>query len=239
MVVETSSHIGHGAVLHGCSVRRDALVGMNAVVMDEAEVGEQAMVAACAFVPAGTRLPPRTLSVGTPARVLRELRDGELQRKRARPPPTTGRWRAASRRRCTRCSAAAPEAGRRRPSCRRCAPDRHTLLIHPLLPNGDFRLAPAPPTSTWDDRCSTSNSSDDERAVRDAAYASTGQQRLAARAQHAFRHEQTDPAIFREMGELGLLGPTIPEANGGAGLNYVCYGLIAREVERRFDLTAR
>ena len=46
------------------------------------------------------------------------------------------------------------------------------------------------------------------------------------------RHEQTDPAIFREMGELGLLGPTIPEAHGGAGLNYVCYGLIAREVER-------
>jgi glutaryl-CoA dehydrogenase len=48
----------------------------------------------------------------------------------------------------------------------------------------------------------------------------------------AFRHEKTDPAIFREMGELGLLGPTIPEQYGGAGLNYVSYGLIAREVER-------
>ena len=48
----------------------------------------------------------------------------------------------------------------------------------------------------------------------------------------AFRNEKTDPAIFREMGELGLLGPTIPEAYGGAGLNYVAYGLIAREVER-------
>ena len=48
----------------------------------------------------------------------------------------------------------------------------------------------------------------------------------------AFRHEKTDPAIFREMGELGLLGATIPEAYGGAGLNYVCYGLVAREVER-------
>ncbi|MCP5774027.1 acyl-CoA dehydrogenase family protein, partial [Klebsiella pneumoniae] len=47
-----------------------------------------------------------------------------------------------------------------------------------------------------------------------------------------FRHEKTDPAIFREMGELGLLGPTIPEQYGGAGLNYVSYGLIAREVER-------
>ncbi|MBP5990845.1 MAG: phenylacetic acid degradation protein PaaY [Piscinibacter sp.] len=114
MVVETNGHIGHGAVLHGCSVRRDALVGMNAVVMDEAEVGEQAMVAACAFVPAGTKLPPRTLSVGTPARVLRELRDGELQRKRE----ATAYYQELAR----RCLAtlhevqplAAPEAGRRR-----------------------------------------------------------------------------------------------------------------------------
>jgi glutaryl-CoA dehydrogenase len=48
----------------------------------------------------------------------------------------------------------------------------------------------------------------------------------------AFRHEKTDPSIFREMGELGLLGPTIPDQYGGPGLNYVCYGLIAREVER-------
>ena len=48
----------------------------------------------------------------------------------------------------------------------------------------------------------------------------------------AFRNEKTDPAIFREMGELGLLGATIPEQYGGAGLNYVCYGLVAREVER-------
>ena len=50
--------------------------------------------------------------------------------------------------------------------------------------------------------------------------------------QEAFRHEKTDVSIFREMGELGLLGPTIAEEYGGAGLNYVCYGLIAREVER-------
>ena len=82
MVVEENGHIGHGAVLHGCHVRRDALVGMNAVVMDEAEVGAQAMVAAGAFVPAGRRLPPRTLSVGAPAKVLRELSDGEVERKR-------------------------------------------------------------------------------------------------------------------------------------------------------------
>jgi glutaryl-CoA dehydrogenase len=71
----------------------------------------------------------------------------------------------------------------------------------------------------------------DERAVRDAAQAYC-QERLAPRVLEAFRHERTDPAIFREMGELGLLGATIPEAYGGAGLNYVGYGLIAREVER-------
>ena len=72
---------------------------------------------------------------------------------------------------------------------------------------------------------------DEERMVRDSA-AAYCQDRLAPRVLEAFRSEKTDPAIFREMGELGLLGPMIPEAYGGAGLNYVCYGLVAREVER-------
>ena len=73
--------------------------------------------------------------------------------------------------------------------------------------------------------------SDDERQVRDAAHAYC-QERLAPRVLMAFREGSTDPAIFREMGALGLLGATIPEVYGGAGLNYVCYGLVAREVER-------
>jgi len=77
-VVEENGHIGHGAVLHSCIVRRDALVGMNAVVMDEAEVGEQAVVAACAFVPAGMRVAPRTLVAGVPAKLIRPLRDEEI-----------------------------------------------------------------------------------------------------------------------------------------------------------------
>ena len=72
---------------------------------------------------------------------------------------------------------------------------------------------------------------DDERQVADAARAYC-QDRLAPRVLEAFRNEKTDAAIFREMGDLGLLGATIPEAYGGAGLNYVCYGLVAREVER-------
>ncbi|HEX5392302.1 MAG TPA: acyl-CoA dehydrogenase [Rhodocyclaceae bacterium] len=73
--------------------------------------------------------------------------------------------------------------------------------------------------------------SEEERLVRDSAHAYC-QERLAPRVTEAFRHEKTDREIFREMGELGLLGPTIPENYGGAALNYVCYGLIAREVER-------
>jgi glutaryl-CoA dehydrogenase len=72
---------------------------------------------------------------------------------------------------------------------------------------------------------------DEERMVRDAA-ASYCQDKLMPRVLESFRHEKTDASIFREMGELGLLGPTIPEQYGGPGLNYVSYGLIAREVER-------
>ena len=71
----------------------------------------------------------------------------------------------------------------------------------------------------------------EEKLVRDAAR-TYAQQHLQPRMPLAFRNEHTDPAIFREMGERGLLGATIPEVYGGAGLNYVCYGLIAREVER-------
>jgi len=84
----------------------------------------------------------------------------------------------------------------------------------------------------WDDPLLLEQQlTEDERMVRDAARAYC-QERLAPRVLDAFRHERTDVAIFREMGELGLLGATIPEQFGGAGLGYVAYGLIAREVER-------
>jgi glutaryl-CoA dehydrogenase len=72
---------------------------------------------------------------------------------------------------------------------------------------------------------------DDERMIRDSARA-YAQDKLAPRIIDAFAHETTDPEIFREMGALGLLGPTIPEEYGGVGANYVAYGLVAREVER-------
>ncbi len=71
---------------------------------------------------------------------------------------------------------------------------------------------------------------EEERMIRDTAK-QYSQRQLAPRVLEAFRKEKTDPEIFREMGELGLLGATIPEEYGGAGLNYVAYGLIAREVE--------
>jgi glutaryl-CoA dehydrogenase len=71
----------------------------------------------------------------------------------------------------------------------------------------------------------------EERMVRDAAHA-YAQGKLAPRVLDAFRNETTDAGIFREMGSLGMLGPTIPPEYGGPGLNYVSYGLIAREVER-------
>ena len=84
----------------------------------------------------------------------------------------------------------------------------------------------------WDDPLLLNDQlSEDERMVRDAAN-DYCQSKLAPRILEAFRHEKTDPAIFREMGAIGLLGPTIPTEYGGPGLNYVAYGLIAREVER-------
>ena len=78
-VIEQDGHVGHGAVLHGCRVGRNAMVGMNAVVMDNAIVGENSIVAAMTFVPADMNIPPRTLVAGVPARVIRELRDQEIE----------------------------------------------------------------------------------------------------------------------------------------------------------------
>lgn len=78
-VVDVNGHIGHGAVLHGCTVGSNALVGMNSVVMDEVEIGEATIVAAGAFVRAGLKVPPRVLLVGTPAKVVRELSEDEVK----------------------------------------------------------------------------------------------------------------------------------------------------------------
>ena len=89
----------------------------------------------------------------------------------------------------------------------------------------------AKPSFTWEDPfLLDSQLAADERQVRNAAR-DFAQKSLKPRIRDAFRNETTDPAIYREMGEMGLLGATLPPQYGGAGLNYVSYGLIAREVE--------
>ncbi|TRZ65036.1 MAG: phenylacetic acid degradation protein PaaY [Rhodocyclaceae bacterium] len=77
-LIEDDGHIGHGAILHCCHIGRNALVGMNAVVMDKARVGESAIVASMAFVKAGMEIPPRCLVAGTPAKIVRELSAQEM-----------------------------------------------------------------------------------------------------------------------------------------------------------------
>src|SRR3954468_11474011 len=76
-----------------------------------------------------------------------------------------------------------------------------------------------------------SDLTEEERMVRDTAR-SYAQDKLFPRVLSAYREERYDAEIVREMGELGMLGPTIPEEYGGAGLGYVAYGLITREIER-------
>jgi glutaryl-CoA dehydrogenase len=98
--------------------------------------------------------------------------------------------------------------------------------------NAPDPIAARKPAFQWDDPLLLDEQlTGDERMVRDAARA-YAQDKLMPRVRDAFRHETSDPAIFAEMGALGLLGSTLPPEYGGAGLNYVCYGLVAREIER-------
>ena len=78
-IVERDGHIGHGAVLHGCRIGRNAMVGMNAVVMDDVVIGDSSIVGATAFVSANFVCAPRSLVVGVPAKVKRELSDKEVE----------------------------------------------------------------------------------------------------------------------------------------------------------------
>ena len=77
-IVEEDGHIGHGAVLHGCIIKKNAMVGMNAVVMDGAVIGENSFVAAMAFVKAGMEVPPNVLVAGCPAKVIKELSEKDI-----------------------------------------------------------------------------------------------------------------------------------------------------------------
>ena len=78
-IVEQDGHIGHGAILHGCLIGRNSLIGMNSVIMDGVELGENSIVGAQAFVKAGTIIPARSMIVGAPSRILRQVSDKEIE----------------------------------------------------------------------------------------------------------------------------------------------------------------
>lgn len=81
LIVDVDGHIGHGVILHGCYIGKNVLVGMNAVVMDDARIGESSIVGAMTFVKTGAQIPPRSMVVGAPARVIRSLTDAEISNK--------------------------------------------------------------------------------------------------------------------------------------------------------------
>ncbi len=73
-----SAHIGHGAIIHGATIGRNCLVGMNAVLMDEVELGDECIVGALCFIKSGEKIPPRSLVVGNPGKIIREVSDDML-----------------------------------------------------------------------------------------------------------------------------------------------------------------
>ncbi len=77
MVLKESAHIGHGAIIHGANIGRNVLVGMNAVLMDDAEIGDECIIGALAFVKGGTIIPPRKMVVGNPAKIIKDV-SGEM-----------------------------------------------------------------------------------------------------------------------------------------------------------------
>ena len=126
-IVCEDGHIGHGAILHGCVVEKNALVGMNAVVNDSAVIGESAIVAAMAFVKAKMLVPPGMLAAGTPARVIRKLTDVELAWK----VEGTRGYHDLARRSLATMQPTAPLAA--------IEPDRKRIELPELLPLSDVK----------------------------------------------------------------------------------------------------
>ena len=79
VTLEEAAHIGHGAIIHGANVGRNSLVGMNAVVMDGAEIGHESIVGALCFVPANMKIPNRSVAVGNPAKIIKQVSDEMLE----------------------------------------------------------------------------------------------------------------------------------------------------------------
>ena len=78
IVLKAGAHIGHGAIVHGANIGKNCLVGMNAVLMDDVDLGDESIVGALAFVKAGMKIPPRSLLVGNPAEIIRTVSDEML-----------------------------------------------------------------------------------------------------------------------------------------------------------------
>lgn len=79
VILQEYSHIGHGAIIHGASIGRNCLIGMNAVIMDNVELGEECIVGALSFIKEGEKIPPRSVVVGNPARVVKAVSDEMIQ----------------------------------------------------------------------------------------------------------------------------------------------------------------
>lgn len=80
LIVAEEVSVGHSAIIHACTIGKGSLIGMGAIVLDKAEIGEYALIGAGAVVTENSKIPPYTLSLGTPAKVVRELNDSDLER---------------------------------------------------------------------------------------------------------------------------------------------------------------
>ncbi len=126
-VIERDGHIGHGAIVHGARIRRNAMVGINAVVNDYAEIGESAIVAALAFVKAQMVVPPRTLVSGIPGRVVRKLTRTELE------------WKARATHMYQLLAGRASRTMRRATALRKVEPRRKRFDLPGALPLSEYR----------------------------------------------------------------------------------------------------
>src|SRR5690606_29748704 len=75
VLLKEAAHIGHGAIIHGATIGRNVLVGMNSVIMDEVEIGDESIIGALSFINANTKIPPRSLVVGNPGKIIKEVTD--------------------------------------------------------------------------------------------------------------------------------------------------------------------
>ena len=79
VLLKEAAHIGHGAVIHGATIGKNCLVGMNAVIMDEVDLGDECIVGALTFIKQGEKIPARSVVVGNPSRIVKEVSDEMLQ----------------------------------------------------------------------------------------------------------------------------------------------------------------